>query len=1406
VFIAMDDVSGVSGTIDGGAGSDLYVHALRTTGTVTLGALKAANFEQDGVRALGSGTVATIAAATPVASDVYLSGDGSIINKATINGSVIAGQPYFDAIASTTTLASFHNQGTIRSFSGSTQRFANGGAIGLDTLEATAVAISQAGALDFSNSGQITNAPEARYGGFYYPYYSYYSQPLPAVSLDTQDAQTILNSGQITGGLAATANTAGLAQPITAVPTIGMTNTGTITGGTLIDTIALDLATRDGAGSALAAVTLTNSGTIQTRAVSGIGVALTASNDASKAGQTAVVLNNSGTIRANGGGTYTAATTDPYHARISFTDYSAGVSVGGTAVTKIAVTNAAGGVIEATGAKSVALLSFDGDLTLANAGAIRGGGGTSLDTDDALTNVIGSPYLAGAIQTLGGNASISNTGTITGSIALGGGSDTVENRGTITGNVFLGAGDDGFLEQANAILTGTVDAGEGNDTLTIDATGGGTVNGDQFVNFERFNQTGTGNVSYLGNFRFDTISLSGGAVTVAAGQMLSSNGPTTLTGSDAAETVLNNGTIVGSVALGGGNDQLVNNGAILGSVSLGAGDDQFVEGVGSRVTGTVDGGAGNDLYTVMLAGNRAGIGQRTGFERLGVQGSGTLTMTLDQDFQSVALGGTNLNLSLAGRSVDAVTGSDAAETLAVDGDIASVSLGGGDDTLALGAARASGNYDGGTGNNTLRFTAAGPVTLAGTATNFGNVSLAGNALTVTGTLGSADTALAFGAGNQSLTIARGGALAGTIDLGDGDDSFRLAAGATLIGTVDGGAGNDTATIELAGTRTLNSRLLGFETLATEGTGPLSIAAPVAFTTVNANTDIAIVATGSLTATQVRFGADDNRLTIAGRFAGSVDGGAGVDTLAVSGGSEASPILFGTISNVESYTQSGGFARVQAGSIITAPQIVVHHGATFGSAGTVSGNVLIAGTLSPGASPGTMTVNGNVTLASGSTSVFELSPTVSDKLVVNGAVAIGSGSTLQLVTSGTLRPGTSYTLITATNGITGGYTTVLKPTDLFGFIVQRVNEIDLLGEFIDPGNLGAQVGRSISYTNRTLQAQAPNSTLFEALPALLTGAGASNPQAFARLTPEPYASAIQMSVDNALVLVDAARGPAFAAAGEAPRAYTFASALGQWHRLGEDVGAGTSAAHTQGYGFLGGIGYGEGTWSVGAFGGYLNNRQTVGALAARTKADGAVAGVQGRLRSAGGVGLNASVIYDGSRATTSRVLPVGSALGDYGLHSWIGDVKASYEIGLPGDWVLTPQFGVTYLRVTRSGVAETGNSPFALTVARNRHVAGFADGAVAFGRGETPVASFRPFVSFGVRYQIEGRRTDAVAGYAGGDLDLEALGARRTRLVGTASGGISYRLKNGLDIFATASSQTGSDDNQESVSSGVRLRF
>ena len=1470
VFVEMDGQTGVTGTIDGGAGTDTYRRAFTKSATATLGSLTAVNFEREDVQAIGADTVVTVGASTTLTSLGVL-GDGQVVNTANVDGDLTIGDTYYyyPQPEQATVLAALTNQAIVKgTVSGQVSRFTNSGTIGDAALKRTGVALYGTGATTFTNSGTILNDETRR-----------------SVSLSVNEGTiTATNSGTIAQGLIASGNTYsyGSDSSVTAQPmSIALTNTGTIAstgpgrsavvlqindqrglGGSIrfdnsgsvtqgvnayvgsyryFDTPVPDapqassivvtnngtlsanlqgrsaaLLTLDDARDVGGSISLTNSGTIDGSGLSAYGVRATVyrsnySTDASTVAKT-IAITNSGTIRANGGG---QTIVDPYAGASVPTDRTAPTTIIAAAISLYAddaatasITNAATGVIEATGAKSVAIRANGVGIDLTNAGTIRGGMGTTLADNDSFVGTLGTIYLAGAIHTTGTfDNKIVNTGAVIGSIALGAGNDRIENYGQIQGEVFLGAGDDTFLHRASATLVGTVDGGTGTDSLIIDATGGGTVNGNQFLNFERFSQVGQGNVTYAGAFNFDTLGVAGGSVTVAAGQTLTSTGAVTITGTDAAETVVNNGTIAGSVALGGGNDT-------------------FVEGPNSRVVGGVDGGAGTNLYTALLAGDRAGLGQRSNFQQLAVTGTGTLSLTLDQSFDTVALAGTGLNVALAGNRIGAVTGTDAAEQLRVDGDIASVSLGAGNDLLALGTTIAAGRYDGGTGTDTLAFTANAPVVLSGVATGFENVSLTGNALTVTGSLGTQGAPLNFGDGDLSLTVTKGGTLAGVIDLGAGNDALRLAAGSVLLGTVAGGSGNDRATLELAGNQTLAAgQLTGFETLATEGTGALTLTGTQAYNQVNAATDLTIASGSSLTATQVTFTTGNQRFTVAGTFAGAVDGGAGTDTIALSGGTAAAPVAFTNVANVESLAMTGGYATVSgnasfgavdmtsgrlvglAGSTMAATQFLVRQGATFGSAGTVNGNVTVAGILSPGASPGTMTVNGNVALNSGSLSYFELTPTVSDKLIVNGGLTIGSGSTLQIVSSGALRPGTSYDLIVASGGITGSYASILKPSDLFGFVVQRADRIQLLGQFLGDARFSSQVARSIDYANATLSKQSATSTLFAALPSLLTASGASNPRGFAQITPEAYASASQIGVDNALGLVQAARGPAFTTTREDASVFTFGQTLGQWHRLGADMGEGTSAAQTRGYGFLGGVGYGDRQWMIGAFGGWLDTRQSIAPLAASTRADGVVAGVHGRYSMPNGFGFGASIVYDGAQARTTRALPgTASAFGRYDLHSWTSDLSVHYTAELAEGWSLTPRAGLTYVRTRRQGVGETGGSPFALTVTRRDLIAGFADAGVTFGRSDASEAPFRPFVTLGARYQIEGNRAVALGGYAGGGLGLVALGATRAPLVGTATGGVAYRFANGVDLYATGSAQTGRDDHQETITAGLRLRF
>lgn len=1410
LFVQTGDDHGVTGTIDGGAGFDIFGYVRKASGTVALGNRPGINFEADFVEASSADTIVTLSSANRIANDVYVQGDGAIVNEATIDGALLTQMPYYMiGQGFTNRLWALTNRGTVLGgVDGDIRSFSNSGTIGNASL--TYSAVSQwrsAGDIIFANSGTI--ASSGTYGTV-------------ALGGDGLTGISALNTGLIDGGMQVSATFA--QQPEAAGLTID--NSGTISSASP-GVSGLNIAVNNGYSpvypSGPALISLTNSGTIEANGTAASGVSLQiAGNTAST-----YAIDNRGTIRATGEGvteSYGYWTYPGYvYTTATYTSPTIGLNIEVTGPSSGIVSNS--GTIETGGAKSVAVIVSGTALDLNNSGTIRGGDDTVLAADDLFARSIGSTSLAGAIQTLGNSDDrIVNSGTIIGSVDLGRGNDRIENYGRIEGDVRLGAGDDSFLQAADAVLIGTVDGGEGTDSLIVDATRGGAVNGDQFVNFERFSQIGNGNVTYSGNFRFDSIGLSGGGITVAAGQTLSSEGATTIAGGDGAESVVNAGTITGTVDLGAGNDRVVNSGMIGGAVLLGAGDDQFVDMAGSNVAGGVDGGAGNDLYSVMLAGDRSGIGQRSGFDRLAVEGNGMLSLTLDQNFEAISLNGTGLDLTLNGFGAGVVKGSDGAERLSVDGDVAVAMLGAGDDALAIGATRATGLYAGGAGTDMLRFTANAPVTLAGVASGFESVALTGGSLTITGILGTANEAISFGDGAQSVSVANGGTLAGIIDLGGGDDHFRLAAGGTLAGTIHGGAGTDSATLELAGDRTLGTGLLtGFEILGIEGSGTLTLNGNHAYERVAANTGLTVAAGASLIA-PVIFGAGDNRFTIAGAFAGSIDGSAGNDVIQLLGGGSAAPVAFSDVTNVEGLAMTGGFTTVSgsaafgnidlsggrlvglAGSTIRAGQIAVRSGATFGSAGTVNGNISVSGILSPGASPGIMTVNGNVALANGSTSLFEITPTIADQLLVNGNVTIASGSTLRIVAEGQIRPGTSYDLIVASGGISGSYTTIDKAASLFGFVVQRADRIQLLGQFLDNAAFSPQVSRSIAYANTAIQAQPVTSALFAALPSLLRTDGSSDPRGFARLTPEPYGSATQLGVDQALTLVDVARGPGFAAIdSDDVRPFTFGQGMGQWHRLSGNVQRGTSAAQTHGYGLIGGIGIGNRDWSVGAFGGYLDSRQRIDALAAFNRTDGFVAGVQGRYV-ASRVQIAASALFNGGDARTTRALPNGdSSSSRYNLRSWIGDLSVGYALSTGGGWALMPKVGVTYVRTIRDRAVETG-SIFGLTVARDRHDAIFGDAGFRFARADASDAAFRPYIGLGLRAQYKGRMPTAIGGYAGAPLTLIATGAQRAKMVGTVSAGMAYRLESGLELFSAVDAQTGSDDHRESVKSGVRFQF
>ena len=109
-------------------------------------------------------------------------------------------------------------------------------------------------------------------------------------------------------------------------------------------------------------------------------------------------------------------------------------------------------------------------------------------------------------------------------------------------------------------------------------------------------------------------------------------------------------------------------------------------------------------------------------------------------------------------------------------------------------------------------------------------------------------------------------------------------------------------------------------------------------------------------------------------------------------------------------------------------MTVNGGGTLGGTGTV-GNTQVnsAGTLSPGNSIGTITVNGNLAFGAGGQYVVEVSPTAADRTNVTGTATL-AGNVLA-----TFAPGSyitrQYTILHANGGLGGTTFSALTTTSL-----------------------------------------------------------------------------------------------------------------------------------------------------------------------------------------------------------------------------------------------------------------------------------------------------------------------------------------------------------------------------------------
>lgn len=487
-------------------------------------------------------------------------------------------------------------------------------------------------------------------------------------------------------------------------------------------------------------------------------------------------------------------------------------------------------------------------------------------------------------------------------------------------------------------------------------------------------------------------------------------GPITVSGTAIVQMSITNGTLTlnGPVTAGGGGFNSASsvfflrgaggNGVVNGTITLPGAQLSKTDANSWTINST-----GNDwLTTGVLVGTlrtgATGVLPSSSNLVLGQNDANTAVLALDgfsQTVGSLASNPTTVGANTTGKSITSSTAATLTVNQSVDTTYASLF----------------------TGSASLVKAGAGSLTLSGASTTTGNIAVNGGTLVATA-LGAANGASgSLGASNvagKTVTVGSTGTLSFTSNniFGNGVGNANLPAVAVNGGTLTSTRYNVLGPVSLSGatltqSSTDSGAYEGFQfrgDVTVGGVAASSIATGNgAANHLNANTTFTVAdATGSAASDLVVSAPLRNQ---SGDFASAVGGltKAGPGTM--------------ELSALNSYTGatlvSGGVLKV-SGSI--SGSTVTVDGATsvlMGSGGTVGATTLTNGaSISPGASPGILTVAGNFTMNSGTNFLGEVNGTTVgtgyDQLVVNGTVSLGN-ATLSLSGSYT---GTSdlFTLI------------------------------------------------------------------------------------------------------------------------------------------------------------------------------------------------------------------------------------------------------------------------------------------------------------------------------------------------------------------------------------------------------------
>ncbi len=587
------------------------------------------------------------------------------------------------------------------------------------------------------------------------------------------------------------------------------------------------------------------------------------------------------------------------------------------------------------------------------------------------------------------------------------------------------------------------------------------------------------------------------------------------------------------------------------------------------------------------------------------------------------------------------------------------------------------------------------------------------------------------------SVTPGVALIGQVDL---PHNFSSSLPVFLIGDTtlaQTGSGSITGAIEGAFGLTIGS---GSVTLG--GTNTYTGGTTINAGTLSLATRMSLPTTGALTVNGGTLDLNGNDVTV-GSLAGAggtIALGANTLTVAESGSTSFAGTITGTggltktgngllnLMGVNTYTGptsvTGGRLAVN-GSITS--DVTVGPGGSLGGAGTIFGNVVNNGTLAPGNSIGTLAVNGSYTQAAGSSYTVEANAQgQADRLNVSGApgtatIAAGTSVFVAPAATGSYAPRTTYTILNASGGVTGTYSSVASALPfLLPSLSYDTNNVYLslqIGGFGRQAQTPNQAAVGAVLDAAALGATGDLATVLGAFSTMSAQQGVAAMNAISGQNYSGFSSAgiatTQVFMTNFANTVGGTSGGSNRVAlAEACDVACDTTASGQWGAWGGALG---------GFGVVGGTANaGTLTYSLGGFAAGIDRRVTddllVGVTAGFTRSTQWVGGFSGRgISDTFQAGLYASYAkdavyvdglaayaYSDNQMQRQITLPGLSRIanGRTGANLFFGQVEAGYrfEIGGRADAYVTPFARLQAATATQAAFTESGAGSLDLSVA------------------------------------------------------------------------------------------------------------